>query len=264
MIVPLELASFGSFFDEHIVDAHRLPAFVYLIFFLGTFAFIRTSAHMIRAQVSWWPGNVEVGGTHIHHLVWGILLLMIAGWVGIVVAPEPPGREIVAAAFGIGTGLTLDEFALWLELRDVYWSAEGRKSIDAVIVAGILASFGVLGFTIWVDAADDVAIAVHAVVGFIGVGGLVFGLVNCAKEKFGIALLGLVVPFLSMIGAFRLGRPTSPWARLLYRSDKKKERARKRFEGRRMLEPPHVPSMRHVRESLHCGRAGGAGGGQAG
>ena len=71
--------------------AHRrrrkLPAFIYLIFFLGTFAFIRTSAHMIRAQVSWWPGNVEVGGTHIHHLVWGILLLMIAGWIGIVVAP---------------------------------------------------------------------------------------------------------------------------------------------------------------------------------
>ena len=156
---------------------------------------------MIRAQVSWWPGNVEVGGTHIHHLVWGILLLMIAGWVGIVVAPEPPGREIVAAVFGIGTGLTLDEFALWLELKDVYWSAEGRKSIDAVIVAGIIASFGVLGFTIWVDAADDVAIVVHALIGFVGVGNLVFGLINCAKEKFGIALLGLVVPFLSLRSA---------------------------------------------------------------
>ena len=115
----VEIASFASFFDEHIVDTHKLPAFVYLLFFLGTFAFIRTSAHMIRAQMSWWPGNVEVGGTHIHHLVSGILLLMIAGWVGIVVAPEPPGREIVAAVFGIGTGLTLDEFALWLELKDV-------------------------------------------------------------------------------------------------------------------------------------------------
>ena len=64
------VASLGSFFNEHIVDAHKLPAFIYLVFFLGTFAFIRTSAHMIRAQVSWWPGNVEVGGTHIHHLVW--------------------------------------------------------------------------------------------------------------------------------------------------------------------------------------------------
>jgi hypothetical protein len=255
------IASIGSFFDEHVVDAGRLPAFIYLIFFLGTFAFIRTSAHMIRAQVSWWPGNVEVGGTHIHHLVWGICLLMIAGWVGIVVAPEPPGREIVAAAFGIGTGLTLDEFALWLELKDVYWSADGRKSIDAVIVAGIIASFGVLGFTIWVDAADEVALVVHAVIGFIGVGGLVLAIVNCAKEKFGIALLGLVVPFLSLIGAFRLGRPTSPWARLFYRSERKRERARVRFEDRRMLEPPHVPSLRHVRESLHRDRGGESGAG---
>ena len=118
MTAAVAAASIGSFFDEHIVDAGKLPAFIYLIFFLGTFAFIRTSAHMIRAQVSWWPGNVEVGGTHIHHLVWGILLLMIAGWIGIVIHPEPPGREIVAAAFGIGTGLTLDEFALWLELKD--------------------------------------------------------------------------------------------------------------------------------------------------
>ncbi|HET6831753.1 MAG TPA: hypothetical protein VFH44_10435 [Solirubrobacterales bacterium] len=256
----IDPASLGSFFDEHIVDAHKLPAFIYLAFFLGTFAFIRTSAHMIRAQVSWWPGNVEVGGTHIHHLVWGIVLLMIAGWVGIVIAPEPPGREIVAAAFGIGTGLTLDEFALWLELKDVYWSAEGRKSIDAVIVAGIIASFGVLGFTIWVDAAEEVAVVVHAVLGFIGVGGLVLAVVNCAKEKFGIALLGLVVPFLSLIGAFRLGRPTSPWARLFYRSEHKRERARARFEGRRMLEPPHVPSLRHVRESLRRDRSGGADG----
>jgi len=259
----LALASLGSIFDEHIVDAGRLPAFIYLIFFLGTFAFIRTSAHMIRAQVSWWPGNVEVGGTHVHHLVWGILLLMIAGWVGIVVAPDSPGREIVAAAFGIGTGLTLDEFALWLELKDVYWSADGRKSIDAVIVAGIIASFGVLGFTVWVDAADDVALAAHAVVGFVGIGGLVFAVVNCAKEKFGIALLGLVVPFLSLIGAFRLGRPTSPWARLFYRSEKKKERARRRFADRKAFEPPHVPSLRHVRETSQ-GAGEQAGSGQAG
>jgi len=268
-VSALDAASIGSFFDEHIVDAHKLPAFIYLISFLGTFAFIRTSAHMIRAQVSWWPGNVEVGGTHIHHLVWGICLLLISGWVGIVLVEGPPGREIVAAAFGIGSGLTLDEFALWLELKDVYWSDDGRKSIDAVIVAGIIASFGVLGFTIWVDAADEVALAVHAVVAIVGVGGLVLAVVNCAKEKFGIALIGLVVPFVSLIGAFRLGRPGSPWGRLFYRGEHKRERARARFEGRRMLEPPHVPSLRHVRESLRRGGSGGEGGasrsdGQAG
>ncbi|MCL4286923.1 MAG: hypothetical protein KJ006_04655 [Thermoleophilia bacterium] len=251
------LASVASFFDEHIVDAHKLPAFIYLVFFLGTFAFIRTSAHMIRAQVSWWPGNVEVGGTHIHHLVWGICLLLIAGWVGIVLVAGSPGREIVAAAFGVGSGLTLDEFALWLELEDVYWSDDGRKSIDAVIVAAIVAGFGVLGFTVWVDAANEVAVAVHAVVGLIGAGGLVLAVVNCAKEKFGIALIGLVVPFVSLVGAFRLGRPSSPWARLFYRGERKRERARARFEGRRMLEAPHVPSLRHVRDSLRRVRGGG-------
>ena len=90
---------------------------------------------MIRAQVSWWPGNVSVGGTHIHHLVWGILLLLIFGWLGIAVAPDSPWREICAVMFGIGTGLTLDEFALWLNLKDVYWEKQGRRSIDAVIIA---------------------------------------------------------------------------------------------------------------------------------
>ena len=102
--------------------------------FLVTFGFIRTSAHMIKAQVSWWPGNVQVGGTHIHHLVWGILLLLIMGYVGVAMAPPSPWHEIVTVLFGVGTGLTLDEFALWLNLEDVYWSHQGRRSIDAVIV----------------------------------------------------------------------------------------------------------------------------------
>ena len=84
--------------------------------------FIRTSAHLIRAQVSWWPGNVEVGGTHIHHLVWGICPYSCCGYMGVADrAPPSPWREIVAVLFGIGTGLTLDEFALWLNLKDVYW-----------------------------------------------------------------------------------------------------------------------------------------------
>src|SRR6266508_4183370 len=134
VLVPT-LASISSVYDRAIVDTGRQPEFLFFVAFLITFGFIRTSAHMIKAQVSWWPGNVEVGGTHIHHLVWGILLLLIAGWVGTTVAPGSPWHEILAVLFGIGTGLTLDEFALWLNLKDVYWSAQGRRSIDAVIVA---------------------------------------------------------------------------------------------------------------------------------
>src|SRR5215207_1406947 len=133
------LASIPSLFERAIVDTGRQPEFLFFVAFLVTFGFIRTSAHMIRAQVSWWPGNVEVGGTHIHHLVWGILILLVFGWIGVVFQPESPWHEIVAVLFGIGTGLTLDEFALWLELKDVYWQKDGRKSVDAAVVAAAIA-----------------------------------------------------------------------------------------------------------------------------
>src|SRR3712207_1702245 len=124
------VASIGSEFQREIVDTGRLAAFLFFVALLGTFGFIRTSAHMIRAQVSWWPGNVETkGGTHIHHLVWGILLLMTFGYVGIAVSPDSPWIEITAILFGVGLGLTLDEFALWLNLEDVYWKEKGRQSI---------------------------------------------------------------------------------------------------------------------------------------
>lgn len=229
----MTVASLGSSFDTYIVDAGKLPAFLFLCAFLGGFGFIRTSAHMIRAQVSWWPGNVEVGGTHIHHMVWGIITILITGWIAIAIDPGSPGREIIAVLFGIGTGLTLDEFALWLNLKDVYWSEQGRRSIDAVIVAAILAGFGILGLSVWVDAADDVAAGVHAVVGTFGILGIALAAVNFAKEKFGVGAIGLFIWPVAIVGGFRLGKPGSPWAHLLYR-EKKKQRAIERFgESRR-------------------------------
>jgi hypothetical protein len=238
MAAGVPVASIGSAFDTYIVDQGKLPAFLFLCAFLGGFGFIRTSAHMIRAQVSWWPGNVEVGGTHIHHMVWGIITLMITGWIAIAIDPGSPGREILAVLFGIGAGLTLDEFALWLDLKDVYWSEQGRKSIDAVIVAAVLAGFGVLGISIWVEAANDVADGVHAAVGTIGIAGLILAIVNFAKEKFGMGVVGLFISPVALVGAFRLGRPGSPWARLFYREGKKR-RAEERFgtKGERKAKP---------------------------
>ncbi len=138
---------------------------LFFVSFLASFGFIRTSAHLIKAQVKWWPGNVEVGGTHIHHLVWGILLILVCGYIGAVERPDDPWSHIAIVGFGIGTGLTMDEFALWLNLRDVYWEKEGRRSIDAVIVVAILAGLAVAGLRLWVDAAEDVEAEVVTVVG---------------------------------------------------------------------------------------------------
>jgi hypothetical protein len=239
VLVPV-LASIGSVYDRAIVDTGRQAEFLFFVSFLVTFGFIRTSAHMIKAQVSWWPGNVQVGGTHIHHLVWGILLLLIMGYVGVAVAPPTPWHEIVTVLFGVGTGLTLDEFALWLNLKDVYWSQQGRRSIDAVIVAATVTGMVLVGFTAWLDVATEVEDAVFAVVGAVGVLALLIALVNAAKEKFGMALVGIFIVPVGLVGAFRLGRPHSLWARLFYR-EHKKERARMRF-GDRSPTPASQPA----------------------
>lgn len=225
----VHLASIGSVYERAIVDTGRQAAFLFFVAFLLSFGFIRTSAHMIRAQVKWWPGNVEVGGTHIHHMVWGILLLLIFGYVGVALQPESPWHEITAVFFGIGAGLTLDEFALWLNLKDVYWSEKGRRSIDAVIVAACISGMVLVGFSAWVEVADSVENEVFAVVGFFGVAAIAIALVNAAKEKFGMAVASLVVPPVGLVGALRLGRPHSVWAKLLYRSDAKREKAKRRF-----------------------------------
>jgi hypothetical protein len=258
------VASLTDAYREGIVETGREPQFLFFIAFLLTFAFIRTSTHMIRAQVSWWPGNVSVGGTHIHHLVWGILLLLIFGWLGIAVAPDSPWHEISAVMFGVGTGLTLDEFALWLNLKDVYWSKEGRRSIDAVIIALAISGMVLIGLRGWIDAADRVEAEVFALVGSAGVLGLVLALINAAKEKFGMALLGFVVPIVHIVGAIRLGKPNSLWAKLFYKSERQK-RSKERYKGPRG-EPfwkrgPELLSRLRLRSSPPVGssRSGGTG-----
>ena len=230
MTVPV--AGLGDLYQEGIVDTGREAQFLFFIAFLVSFGFIRTSAHMIRAQVSWWPGNVSVGGTHIHHLVWGILLLLSFGWIGIAVAPDSPWREIAAVFFGIGTGLTLDEFALWLNLKDVYWSDKGRRSIDAVIVAAAVSGIVLVGFRGWLDAASTVEDEVFALVGTVGAAGIVMAFLNAAKEKFGMAVIGLFVPPVGLVGALRLAKPHSVWAKLFYKRDRLRA-SKKRFAGSR-------------------------------
>jgi hypothetical protein len=182
--------------------------------------------------VKWWPGNVSVGGTHIHHLVWGILLILINGYIGIALDPSSPWDKVVAVLFGIGTGLTLDEFALWLNLKDVYWEKQGRKSIDAVIIAAGLSGLALISLRSWIDLTTDVADEIQAIVGSVGLVGVLLALVNAAKEKFGMAIWSILVPFVGLFGAFRLGKPHSVWARLFYRHEKK-ERSEERYAGSR-------------------------------
>ena len=232
-------ASIGSLYDRAIVDTGKQSELLFFVAFLCTFGFIRTSAHLIRAEVSWWPGNVQVGGTHIHHLVWGICLMLVVGWVGATRDLSSPWSEIVPILFGIGVGLTLDEFALWLTLRDVYWEEEGRRSIDAVILVTAAAAILLIGFRAWVDVGRGVENVDFHLVGWSGLITVLAIAANLAKEKYGVAVIGVILPPVAIVGALRLGRPSSLWARGY--SEDKRGRAAARFAGRSLR--PLPPSI---------------------
>jgi lysyl-tRNA synthetase class 2 len=185
---------------------------------LLSFAFIRFSTRMIRAEVSWWPGNVTPGGLHIHHLVFGIVLLLVSGFLGFAFQPGSPWLEILAGLFGIGAGLTLDEFALWLYLEDVYWSEEGRRSVDAVIIAAIAGGCLMMGL-VPISSEDDGSLGAIVLSLAIVIG---FALIVALKGKLWAALGAMFIPLLGLISAIRLARPDSPWARRFYEKGSKK------------------------------------------
>ena len=212
----------------------QLAGFLLLAAFLVSFGFIRMSTRLMRSpRVPWWPGSVKTGGIHVHHLVFGIVLLMLAGFVEFALQPDSPWLEILAAAFGVGMGLTLDEFALWLHLEDVYWAEQGRQSVDAVILATLLGGALLLGFTPWDSHDASSVLAATATV----IAVLAISTVAALKGKYTSAVVGVLVVLVGLVAAIRLAKPESPWARRRYaegsgklaRATARSERSRKRY-----------------------------------
>jgi hypothetical protein len=214
----------GKWFDDTIVASNRLPLFCVFVGMLVGFLFIRFSVRMIRAQVKWWPGNVATGGMHVHHVVFGVVFMMIAG-VGGFALPDRAlvGLCITGSLFGIGAALVLDEFALILHLKDVYWAEEGRTSVDAIFVAIAATGLLLVGVSPLSLASGDFAnvpsIIATSVVILLYVGLIAITLL---KGKVWTGLLGILIPLLLFVGAIRVGRPHSPWARWRYREGKRR------------------------------------------
>jgi hypothetical protein len=131
----------------HFQDERRERLFLASLGFFVTFATVRAITTLIRAGVGPFHNVVTAGGLHIHHLVYGIALVLIVGYVWLTEVGVRSGwvASLTAVAFGVGAALTLDEFALWLNLQDVYWESQGRVSIDVVLIFGSLLLVGVLG-----------------------------------------------------------------------------------------------------------------------
>jgi lysyl-tRNA synthetase class 2 len=207
----------------------------FLVGLLATFLFVRINTRLIRAQVSWWFHDIESeGGTHVHHMVIGVVLMVVSGIVLIAVSPQDLGAQIVALVFGAGVALTLDEFALILNLQDVYWRKEGRLSVDAVIIVVTAASLFVLGVNPFEDLEQPgmsgdvfrVVLAWYVVVVIVPV------LFCLLKGKVWTGVIGLFVPLVAIVGAIRLARPNSPWGRRRYRKSPKKLARAERREAR--------------------------------
>ena len=252
--------SYDLHFD--VVAPGRVPLMWCLIAFILTFFVTRTIVRYIRHNAGndgprkWWqPRNISGhGGVHIHHMVIGIILVMISGVTMITLAVDGGVGEFTAAAiiFGIGAALVLDEFALILHLQDVYWAEDGRTSVDAVFAAVAVAGLLVMGFNplsffdigFW---REDNSLWARTTVVALALLTLALAMVVLAKGKVWTGLIGMFITPLLFIGAIRLSRPHAPWARWFYQD--KPRKMRRALERERYMRRPVVQAklwLQHV------------------
>ncbi|MGA9526549.1 MAG: hypothetical protein WBS24_00395 [Terriglobales bacterium] len=150
MLLLVHGTGLGDLLHDRIPDRPRRRLFVATVSFFLTFAGVRGVVYCITHQIP--PFHfVVMHGRHVHHLVFGILILLAVGYAWLAEIGVGAGSSsllasrLLAILYGVGAALTLDEFALWLNLRDVYWSPEGRTSIDVVILFGAFLAAGAWG-----------------------------------------------------------------------------------------------------------------------
>jgi len=229
-----------DWYQRYLAGTGRAPAVWMLIGFLVTFAVTRGITRRIHAKAARGPGqpgppgpgrgglsDIYIGGVHVHHQVWGIVLVLAAGLLQFRYSPRPPWAEVLAALFGAGAALTLDEFALWFHLDDVYWSKAGRQSIDAILIAGALGAVLLVQASPVGAATGRGQLAAWLYLVTVAAN-LATAAVCIIKGKPATGLIGIVVPVVAIIGAIRLAKPSSAWARRRY-SGAKLARSQHRF-----------------------------------
>jgi hypothetical protein len=236
-VIP-EASVFTDFWNHQLAEHDRQWLFLVLAGIVISFGFIRLSTRLMRSpRVSWWPGSiVSDSGLHLHHLVFGIVLMIAAGTISFAGFATAPIYEICAFLFGVGIGLTIDEFALFVYLDDVYWAREGRASIDAAALAVALLGLMLLGvrpFEVDDGSNGDVIVSIiGAVILFLCVA------IAILKQRLYHGVLGFFFFPLAMWAACRIGKPNSPFARRFYgeRNPRKQTKAEERFRPDRRTE----------------------------
>ena len=204
----------GDIWSGNVDDASKLPLLLCIIAFIVTFIITRIIVRMIRSGRGPFSDNA-VGGVHIHHVVPGLILMIVGGLLAI--GGVGPGWDNTAGViFGMGLALVLDEFALILHLEDVYWEQEGRLSVDAVFVlAGVMLLLLIAGSPFGIHTSEEETQLRIGILVLIAID-LTMAAICAAKGKLGTAIAGIAVPIIAYIGAIRVARPGSPWAKRAY------------------------------------------------
>ncbi|MBT2366467.1 hypothetical protein J7E88_14410 [Streptomyces sp. ISL-10] len=208
----------GHWLYRNIVEPGKLPMLLALASFVITFLVTRTVTRMIRAGRGPF-GNIAPGGLHIHHVVPGVVLAVVGGFTSLGGDRRSVTACVGAVVFGMGVGLVLDEFALILHLDDVYWTEQGRQSVEVVVLAAALALLVLAGSLplgvneLTPDERQDRASLILTMAA-----NFLFVILALVKGKLRMALIGALVPLVALVGAVRLARPGSPWARRFYRA----------------------------------------------
>lgn len=205
-----------GWYQDDIIDHDRLALFLCFTAFIVTFVVTRVITRMIRAGRGPFHDHVTSGGLHVHHAVPGLILLIVGAFLSVGSGAEVPWAQIAGVLVGIGTSLVLDEFSMILHLSDVYWSQQGRISVEMVSLAIACLGFALVGFTplSFIEGAGP-GVTLTTVILLTATHVLVI-LVCVAKGRYVFALFGAFIPFLALFGAVRLGRPESLWARRSY------------------------------------------------
>jgi len=223
----IRLFRFIPGYDTDIVLAGKEPLLLILLSFLITFSLTRLYTRLARIR-GW--GSAGVHGVHLHHMVVGIIMILVSGLIGIAATPGYPWIHLLAIAFGVGAALTLDEFALWLYFRDVYWSEEGRSSVDATIMGVVLVGLLLVGTSPF--GIDQAEAEEPRTVAFIVIAAcIVFTIATFLKGRLMLGLISIFFPPVALVCSIRLAKPSSPWSHWFYTTRPERlQRSHARFD----------------------------------
>jgi hypothetical protein len=231
-------------YESGIYDLGKEPLFCLFLSFLVAFVLARGYTRIARSR-GW--GSGTIGGTHLHHVVPGIVLMFLGGVISFTPAASSGAVANVAAVlFGVGGALVLDEFALVFRLKNVYWSNEGRASVTASVMGAMVAGLLLVASSPFDEPdASDQEVSKTAFFTTFAVNAF-FALVTYLKGKPYLGTLALFIAPVGWVSAFRLARPQSPWARYFYdprRGRRPVSRLRKLERSRRRSERSHLDRL---------------------